>query len=155
MPAQNIRSFSAKWVCKMKIKTLLIGAALALGIGSAAFATQVVQDNLAILGTLQTGVHVGNASVPGELPAVTGTGSPTIAAGSTDHAGIVTAGSSATSVVITFATPYAAAPECNVDNQSQVTSFAYAVSTTAITITQTSTSGNIIDYDCTALAGGL
>jgi len=137
------------------IKKLIIGAAALLALSAPALATQTLQDNLAVIGTVQFGVHTGNASIPGQLPTVTGTGTPTIQAGSTDRAGHVTAGSSATSVVITFATPYAAAPICNVNDESQITSFAYTVSTTAITITQTSTSGNLIDYSCTAAAGGL
>lgn len=84
----------------------------------------------------------------GSAPTVTGTGTPTIAAGSTDSAGEVTAGTSATSVVITFAAPTATAPFCVPRSQAQITSFAYTISATAITITQTATSGNLIDYFC-------
>jgi hypothetical protein len=81
-------------------------------------------------------------------PAPTGTGTPTIAASSTDTAGEVTAGASATSVVITFATAKTNAPFCTVTPQTQLASFAYTISTTAITITQPATSGNKIDYVC-------
>ncbi len=84
----------------------------------------------------------------GTAPTPTGTGTPTIAAGSTDNAGEVTAGASATSVVITFATAKTNAPFCVVRSQAQIASFAYTISTTAITITQTATSGNLIDYLC-------
>lgn len=84
----------------------------------------------------------------GTAPAPTGTGTPTIVATSTDQAGEVTAGTSATSVVITFAGTYTIAPFCVVRTQSQLTSFAYTISTTAITITQTATSANLIDYVC-------
>lgn len=91
-----------------------------------------------------------NASLKfsGAAPTPTGTGTPTIATGSTDSSGEVTAGSSATSVVITFAVAKANAPFCVVRSQAQIASFAYTVSTTAITITQTATSGNVIDYFC-------
>lgn len=140
---------------KWSFKSWFLASIAAFALATPALATQTVQDNLALLGSVQFGVHTGNSSVPGQLPAVTGTGSPTIVAGSTDRAGEVTAGSSATSVVITFATPYATAPVCNVDTQTQITSFAYAISTTAITVTQTATSANKIDYQCTAVAGGL
>lgn len=85
--------------------------------------------------------------VPG-APVPTGTGTPTIISTSTDTAGEVTAGSSATSVIITFAVAKTVAPFCVVRSQAQITSFAYTISTTAITITQTSTSGNLIDYVC-------
>lgn len=84
----------------------------------------------------------------GSAPTPTGTGTPTIVATSTDTAGEVTAGSSATSVVITFAVAKSNAPFCVVRSQAQLTSFAYTISTTAITITQTATSGNLIDYVC-------
>lgn len=84
----------------------------------------------------------------GAAPVPTGTGTPTIAAGSTDNAGEVTAGTSATSVVITFAAAKTNAPFCLARSQAQVASFAYSISTTAITITQTATSANLIDYIC-------
>lgn len=84
----------------------------------------------------------------GTAPTVTGTGTPTIVATSTDNAGEVTAGASATSVVITFATAKTNAPFCVVTSQTQLVAFAYTISTTAITITQTATSGNLIDYHC-------
>ena len=85
----------------------------------------------------------------GSAPTPTGTGSPSIASGSTDTAGEVTAGSSATSVVITFATAKTNAPFCTVTPQTGgIASFAYAISTTAITVTQSATSGDKIDYVC-------
>lgn len=81
-------------------------------------------------------------------PVPTGTGSPTIATGSTDWAGEVTAGATAISVVITFNLTHANAPFCTVTSQLQLAAFAYTISTTAITITQTATTGNKIDYVC-------
>jgi hypothetical protein len=85
----------------------------------------------------------------GSAPAVTGTGTPTIATGSTDNAGEVTAGASATSVVITFATAKTNAPFCVVTDQGpSLASFVYTISTSAITITQTANSANKIDYHC-------
>lgn len=89
-----------------------------------------------------------SALFSGTAPTPTGTGTPTIASGSTDTSGEVTAGASATSVVITFAVAKTNAPFCVVRSQAQITSFAYTISTTAITITQTATSGNLIDYIC-------
>lgn len=85
----------------------------------------------------------------GSAPAVTGTGSPTIASGSTDNAGEVTGGTSATSIIITFNVAKTNAPFCTVSPQTSVASFVYAISTTAITVTQTATTGQKIDYICT------
>lgn len=85
------------------------------------------------------------------IPVVTGTGTPTIASGSSNTAGIVTAGASATSVVITFATnaPWNSVPSCIVTPQTGgIASFAYAVTRTAITVTQSATSGDLINYRC-------
>ena len=90
----------------------------------------------------------GSLTFAGTAPTPTGTGSPTIASGSTDTAGEVTSGASATSVVITFATAKTNAPFCTVTPQTQLAAFAYTISTTAITITQTATTGEKIDYHC-------
>lgn len=81
-------------------------------------------------------------------PVPTGTGTPSIATGSTDEAGEVTAGASATSVIITFNLSHTNAPFCVVQSQTQLAAFSYTLSNTAITITQTATSGNKIDYRC-------
>lgn len=108
-------------------------------------------DHVAITGGSIAGVSLSGSSLlfTGTAPAPTGTGTPAIAAGSTDNAGEVTAGSSATSVVITFAVAKTNAPFCVVTSQTGgITSFAYAISTAAITVTQSATSGNKIDYHC-------
>lgn len=82
-------------------------------------------------------------------PALTSCGtSPTISG--TDTAGTVTMGTGTpTGCVITFNAAYAAAPHCVVTwRATPLTSQSYAVSTTAITLTQTATSSNIVDYLC-------
>ena len=84
----------------------------------------------------------------GTIPTISGTGTPTIRAGSTDTAGEVTSGTSATSVIITFSSTKANAPFCTVTPQTQLVAFSYTISTTAITITQTATTGEKIDYVC-------
>jgi len=84
----------------------------------------------------------------GSAPAVTGTGSPTIALGSTDNAGEVTGGTSATSIIITFNVGKTNAPFCVVSPQTSVASFVYAISTTAITITETAQTGQHVNYMC-------
>lgn len=88
-------------------------------------------------------------------PALTscGGGSPTISG--TDHAGTVTMGTTATGCVITFATAYLTAPHCTVTwRATPLASQSFTVSTAAITLTQTSTSSNLIDYICFGLNAG-
>lgn len=83
------------------------------------------------------------------IPVVTGTGSPTILAGSSNCEGEVTGGATATSIVITFSNSgYSQQPICTVTDESTLVSFTYTISSTAITITQTATTGNKVDYIC-------
>lgn len=75
----------------------------------------------------------------GTSPAITGS----------DTAGVVTVGTpGGTSCVITFTATKRAAPKCVVSWQTDLADMDYTVSTTAITITQTGTSGNKINYIC-------
>lgn len=90
----------------------------------------------------------GYIPIQATAPTVGGTTTPTIATGSTDESGEVTAGTTATSVVITFNLTHTNAPFCVVTSQTQLVAFAYTLSNTAITITQTATTGNKIDYRC-------
>jgi hypothetical protein len=103
-------------------------------------------DALKICGDNSTTLQ--SLAFTGTAPAVTGTGSPTIAAGSTDSAGEVTGGTLATSIVITFAAAKTNAPFCTVTSQASVTGFSYSISTTAITISLSATSGEKVDYVC-------
>lgn len=105
---------------------------------------------------LQAWVFGGNSQRTGvTAPALTscGTGSPAIVGN--DFAGTVTIGTTATGCVITFNTAYAAAPTCVVSSRTApgTTTPAYTVSTTAITLTQASGSGNLWDYICVAKKG--
>jgi len=112
----------------------------------------IVDTSLITLGNT-TPAHL--ASKQTTAPALTscGTGSPSIIG--TDTAGTVTMGTNATGCVITFNAAYTGAPHCNVTwRANMLASQSYVVSTTAITITQTSTSGNLLDYICVAPAGG-
>jgi len=95
------------------------------------------------------------ASVTATAPALTSCGtSPTIVG--SDAAGTVTMGTaSPTGCVITFATAYTAAPSCTVSWQATpLASQSYSVSTTAITLVQTGTSSNLVNYTCVARSGG-
>jgi hypothetical protein len=96
----------------------------------------------------------GHIAVSGTAPALTSCGTTPAIAGN-DIAGEVTMGTgSPTGCVITFNTAYAAAPICSVDWQTSIASMAYTISTTAITLTQTGTSSNKVDYVCYARSGG-
>lgn len=118
-------------------------------LGTAASGTQnSLATAMTLKGCTQSVVFAAGIFFSGTIPTVTGTGSPTIATGSTDTAGEVTSGSAATSVVVTFVTPKTNAPVCSVTAQTQLVAFAYTISTTAITITQTATTGEKIDYVC-------
>jgi hypothetical protein len=88
-------------------------------------------------------------------PALTSCGSGSPAIIGDDKAGQVTMGTSATGCVITFATAYVSAPFCVVDwIATPLASQSYAVTNTAITLTQTSTSGNKAIYFCLSQSGG-
>ena len=76
-----------------------------------------------------------------------GTGSPSITG--TDNAGTVVLGTSATACTITFNKAYTSAPFCVVVwTNTPLASESYTVSNTAIVLTQTSTSGDRVEYIC-------
>lgn len=113
-------------------------------------------DVFASLLQLQAWVFGGDSQRTGvTAPALTscGTGSPAISGN--DFAGTVTIGTTATGCVITFNTAYAVAPTCVVSSRTApgTTTPAYTVSTTALTLTQASGSGNLWDYICVAKKG--
>ena len=94
-------------------------------------------------------IGAGNVSSAGAAPVLSscGGGSPSVTGSSLS--GTVTTGTTATGCVITFATAFLTAPSCVVSPASGVlASFSYTISATAITITQTSSSGNTITYLC-------
>lgn len=88
-------------------------------------------------------------------PALTSCGSGSPAITGTDTAGIVTLGTSATGCVITFTTAYTAIPYCVVTwIATPLASQSYVTAAASITLTQTSTSGNKVQYICLAQNGG-
>lgn len=101
-----------------------------------------------------TGSFTGHLTTGAVPPVLSSCGTTPTVVGS-DTAGLVTMGTgSPTGCVITFATAYVSTPFCSVDSQSQLTSFAYIVSNLAITLTQTGTSSNLVNYICIGQAGG-
>ena len=73
-----------------------------------------------------------------------------------DTHGHVTEGSSAsTGCVVTFQNAYSAAPECVVtpETGSITAIFSYSISATAITVTDSSFSSDVFDYQCEGFTG--
>jgi hypothetical protein len=105
--------------------------------------------------TLGDGAPTHLATAQTTPPALTscGTGSPTITG--TDTAGIVTMGTTASGCIITFNVAYNAAPFCVVTwIATPLASQSYVTSASAITLTQTATTGNAVQYHCIARNGG-
>lgn len=67
-----------------------------------------------------------------------------------DHHGYITVGGTATACTATFAAPYPARPMCIVTDEtgSITATFSYSVTASAITITDTGLSNNVVDYYC-------
>jgi len=74
--------------------------------------------------------------------------SPTVDSTSTDEHGLVTEGTTATGCTITFVNAHTNTPQCTVTAQTQQAAFGYTLSTTAITITNTSGSGLKVNWRC-------
>ncbi len=102
--------------------------------------------NLLLTNTSGAG-HIRTTSTGGFVPALTSCGGSPALVG-TDIAGVVTEGTTATGCIITFSTTYGTAPACIVTSQTQLAAFSYVVSATAITITNTSNSGDVVHYHC-------
>lgn len=97
--------------------------------------------------------HIATAAQTAPALTSCGTGSPAITG--TDEAGIVTMGTGATGCVITFNVAYTGTPFCVVSwIATPLASQSYVTSNAAITLTQTSASGNKAQYICRAPAGG-
>ncbi|HEX4198702.1 MAG TPA: hypothetical protein VHZ26_14790 [Caulobacteraceae bacterium] len=89
-----------------------------------------------------------HVSYAGTAPALTSCGGAPAISG-TDVAGKITVGTSATACTATFAIAYGAAPSCVVADQTALSRLtSYAVSTTAIVLSMTSNSGDVVDYVC-------
>lgn len=91
----------------------------------------------------------GDYHVAGSAPGVSGCGiSPLVRSGSTDTAGEVFEGASATGCTITFAASKAIAPFCTMSTQTQLAAFSYSVSSVSLTATHSSATGGVLDYHC-------
>lgn len=94
-------------------------------------------------------LNMGGISAPQiTAPVATGTGTPTLGSRSSDTAGEVTGGTSATSIVITWAYPKTNKPFCVVSSPRATPYTSYVESATALTINLSATTGAVYDYDC-------
>jgi hypothetical protein len=127
----------------------LTAAGIIVGGGAGACPTA---SSIGISGTSIIGATKLRAA--GSAPALTSCGtSPAIVGG--DMAGEVTMGTATpTGCVITFAVAYSSAPYCVVSWQVNIASMQYTVSTSAITLVQTATSSNKVNYVCIARSAG-
>lgn len=125
----------------------LIPAVAALSIMCAGAIAQIL--------TLPNNVtFLGHAASAGSPPVLTSCGTTPAIAG-TDRAGTVTMGTTATGCVITFSTAYVLAPVCLVVwIATPLASQSYVTSASAITLTQTSASNNVVKYFCDGQSGG-
>lgn len=97
---------------------------------------------------------VGHERTTGSPPTLSSCGTSPAISG-TDVAGEVTMGTAApTGCTITFANPYTNAPWCVVTWQTNIATMQYTISTSAISLSQTATSSNKVNYRCTAQTGG-
>lgn len=93
--------------------------------------------------------NVGHIFASSTNPVLSSCGTGPTMVGSDQH-GTVTAGSAANGCTVTFGVPYPSAPTCTVadETQSVVNAFAYTVSATAITVTETGLGGTLFDFIC-------
>lgn len=98
---------------------------------------------------------LGHTDITGVAPAL-GTCGTTPTISGTDLGGLVTMGTgSPTGCVITFANAWISTPYCTVTWQATpLASQSYTVTTTAITLVQTGTSSNKVNYHCDGQSGG-
>ena len=91
----------------------------------------------------------GPLNFSGTAPALTSCGtSPSISGN--DTVGQITLGTgSPTGCVITFSSAKLTPPKCTVTWQANLAAMGYSVTTTALALTQTGTSSNKVNYNCT------
>ncbi len=100
-------------------------------------------------GTLNL-TYTGRAKYTSTAPTPSSCGTSPTVAGS-DTAGLITVGSGATTAcTVTFSSTWTTAPYCVLSWQTNLVSMQYTVSATAISITQTGTASDKINYICMA-----
>ena len=119
---------------KNYLKKLLAGVAIIGLVTGPAFAFTETIDRIG-LGTA--------------APVITSCGTTPSAVTGSDLAGSVTAGTGTpTACTITFSAAFSAVPRCAVFSNPQLAAFSWTISATAVVVTQTATSSNVISWIC-------
>ena len=84
----------------------------------------------------------------GALPALSACGTGPSVVGNSQYGTVTMGTGSPTGCVITFAVPFAADPVCQVTWQANLAAMGYTHTASALTLTQTATSSNKVDYNC-------
>lgn len=154
----NATNEDAAYISKDGTNQVLSGLLAATGCTAGSWSVYAGNCELQIAsGKVQVGAttpaHVISAQTTAPALSSCGTGSPSIVG--SDTAGTVTMGTAATACTITFNVAYTSAPHCTVTwRATPLATQTYTVSNAAITLGQTSTSGDIVDYICVAPSGG-
>jgi len=112
------------------------------------------QDALGFRPVNKTGdVMLGLLRYSMPVPVLSSCGTNPTARGNNQKGEVTMGSGSPTGCVITFniANPFSAAPTCIVTWQANLAAMGYTYTQGALTITQTGTSSNKINYDCTGL----
>lgn len=96
--------------------------------------------------------NVGHIIASSTNPVLSSCGTNPTLAGDDTH-GTVTSGTLATACTLTFQVAYSAAPACVVTSESATSTFAYARTATAITVTDVSLTADKWDYICEGVSG--
>jgi hypothetical protein len=128
---------------------------LGLGFAMAQTITRAIQLSQDATGSFSVDTFLG-VYFPGHIlsptggtrpnPTIVGTGTPAVTG--TDTAGTVTMGTSGQTATLTFGAAYGSVPACTVTWQSSVAAMSYTLATNIITLGQTTTSANKINYIC-------
>ena len=138
----------------LKTNGTALGTAATANTGASGSAVPILNvANTWAAGALQS--FAGHVASSGAAPVLSSCGTSPAVTGD-DKDAVVTMGTGTpTGCVITFNAAYTSAPLCTVAWQATpLASQSYAVSNTAITLTQTATSSNKVNYHCAAPAGG-
>lgn len=133
----------------------VVGELATTGSGNVVLATSPTIATATLTTPTATGLTtLAKVATSGTAPALSSCGtSPTIVG--SDTAGTITMGTGGpTTCTITFNAAYTAVPICILRWQTTIGTMTYTTSTSAISVTQTSTSSNKIDYHCIAQNGG-
>lgn len=144
---------SAGAITCLKTNGTAFGTAATAATGTSGGTLGLLNASKTDSGTLNQ--YSGHIASSGSAPTLSSCGTSPAIVGD-DKDGQVTMGTGTpTGCVITFNAAYTAAPLCTVAWQATpLASQSYAVTTTAITLTQTATSSNRVNYHCAAQSGG-